>query len=113
MHLKNFSLIETDNSVFVLSAAYDLVSVQIVNPEDTEETALTLNGKKRNLKKSDFLRLAENLDLNEKAAHRMIERSLEAAKKIDRDLVEYFLEELAEPFFDLVQNRCLVLSREK
>ena len=75
--------------------------------------ALTLIGKKRNLKKSDFLHLAENLALNEKAAHRMIERSLEVAKKIDRDLVEYFLEELTEPFFDLVQNRCLVLSREK
>lgn len=113
MHLKNFSLIETAGSVFVLSAAYDLVSVQIVNPEDTEEMALTLNGKKRNLKKSDFLHLAENLGLNEKAAHRMIERSVEVAKKIDRDLVEYFLEELTEPFFDLVQSRCLVLSREK
>ena len=74
---------------------------------------MTLNGKKRNLKKSDFLRLAENLGLNEKAAHRMIERSVEVAKKIDRDLVEYFLEELTEPFFDLVQSRCLVLSREK
>ena len=46
MHLKNFSLIESGDSIFVLSAAYDLLSVQIVNPADTEETALTLNGKK-------------------------------------------------------------------
>ena len=110
MHLKNFSLIETDNSIFVLSAAYDLVSVQIVNPADTEETALNLNGKKRNLKKSDFLQLAENLGINENAAHKMIKRSVDAAKKIDRDFVEYFLEDLAQPFFDLVEKRCLVLA---
>ncbi len=113
MHLKNFSLIETADSIFVLSAAYDLLSVQIVNPADTEETALTLNGKKRNLKKSDFLRLAENLGLNEKAARRMIERSVEVAKKIDREFVECFLEDLTEPFFALVEKRCSVLSREE
>lgn len=110
MHLKNFSLIETGNSIFVLSAAYDLVSVQIVNPDDTEETALNLNGKKRNLKKSDFLQLAQNLGINENAAHKMIKRSVEAATKIDRDFVEYFLEDLAQPFFDLVEKRCLVLA---
>ena len=113
MHLKNFSLIETADSIFVLSAAYDLLSVQIVNPADTEETALTLNGKKRNLKKSDFLRLAENLGLNEKAARRMIERSVEVAKKIDREFVECFLEDRTEPFFALVEKRCSVLSREE
>ncbi|MBP5406279.1 hypothetical protein J6Z19_03910 [bacterium] len=59
------------------------------------------------------MRLAENLGLNGKAACRMIERSVEVAKRIDRDFVEYFLEDLTEPFFDLVQKRCSVLGSEK
>jgi len=45
MHLKNFSMIES-NSGWALSPAYDLLNVVIVLPEDTEELALTLAGKK-------------------------------------------------------------------
>ena len=39
---------------FTLSPAYDMVSTALVMPEDTEELALTLNGKKRKIKRSDF-----------------------------------------------------------
>lgn len=48
MHLKNFSLIESapGSRRFSLSAAYDMLPVNIVLPEDSEELALTLNGKK-------------------------------------------------------------------
>ncbi|MBQ3367621.1 hypothetical protein IJG44_01825 [bacterium] len=53
------------------------------------------------------------MGLNEKAARRMIERSVEVAKKIDREFVEYFLEDLTEPFFELVKKRCSVVSREE
>lgn len=44
-HLKNLSLIE-NNGVYVLSKAYDLLPVNVILPEDKEEFALTLNGKK-------------------------------------------------------------------
>ena len=50
MHLKNFSLI-LDKKQWRFSPAYDLLSVQLVNPMDTEEMALTINGKKSNLHK--------------------------------------------------------------
>ncbi len=46
--LKNFSLLESEETGFALSPAYDLVPTAIVNPADTEELALTLNGKKEN-----------------------------------------------------------------
>ncbi len=46
MHLKNFSLIHEENGV-VLSPAYDLLNVNLVNPTDDEELALTLNGKRK------------------------------------------------------------------
>lgn len=53
MHLKNFSLLKT-NGDYSLCPAYDLVSSQLVNEEDDEELALTLNGKKKKIKRKDF-----------------------------------------------------------
>ena len=52
MHLKNFSLIEQDE--IKLSPQYDLLPVQRF-VDDNEDLALTLNGKKKNLKRIDFI----------------------------------------------------------
>lgn len=54
MHLKNFSLISKKQGSYELAPAYDLLAVQLLMPEDDEELALTLNGKKKKLKKQDF-----------------------------------------------------------
>lgn len=74
MHLKNFSLKETEpgKRSFVLSKAYDLLPVSIVVPEDEEELALTLNGKKRNLTRKDFIVFAENCGITKKTAEALI-----------------------------------------
>lgn len=53
MHLKNYSLI-TRNRKIELSPAYDLVNTSIVIQTD-EEIALKLAGKKKHLKRSDFI----------------------------------------------------------
>lgn len=55
MHLKNFSLIRQPALGMVLSAAYDLVATAMVNPADDEDLGLTLNGKKKKIRKSDFV----------------------------------------------------------
>lgn len=55
MHLKNFSLYNTSGLGYVLTPAYDLIPTAIVMPEDEEELALTLNGKKRKLHRADFV----------------------------------------------------------
>ena len=65
MHLKNFSMINTGNQ-WTLAPAYDLLNVTIVNPDDTEELALTLEGKKKKLKWEHFERLGKLLELNDK-----------------------------------------------
>ncbi|HLB52323.1 MAG TPA: HipA domain-containing protein [Chlamydiales bacterium] len=52
MHLKNFSMIRKEE-VTSLAPAYDLINSTIVM-NSKEEIALPLNGKKSNLKKSDF-----------------------------------------------------------
>ena len=73
MHLKNFSLIERTpgSRVFGLSAAYDLLPVNLIMPEDKEETALTLNGKKHNIRRKDLLSLAENCGIPDRSAVKM------------------------------------------
>ena len=65
MHLKNFSMIESKPG-WVLSPAYDLLNVAIVNPDDDEELALTLVGKKKKLKREHFEQLGIVLKLTEK-----------------------------------------------
>ena len=57
MHLKNFSLYNNSGLGYVLTPAYDLISTAIVMPEDEEELALTLNGKKRKLHRADFVKV--------------------------------------------------------
>ena len=73
MHLKNFSMIRKDDD-WVLAPAYDLLNVQIVNPKDEEELALTLGGKKRKLKREHFLGLAKGLGLTEKQVENTYKR---------------------------------------
>ena len=73
MHLKNFSLMHTANGIR-LSPAYDLLNVNLVNPGDNEELALTLNAKKRKIKLVDFIALAENLAIPLKACQNSFKR---------------------------------------
>ncbi len=74
MHLKNFSLIETseNSGKYVLSCAYDMLPVNAVMPEDSEQLALTLNGKKRNIRKNDFLIFAKSCCISEASAEKML-----------------------------------------
>lgn len=54
MHLKNFSLYAPQGK-WLLTPAYDLLNVSMANPKDTEELALTLNGRKKRIAKEDFV----------------------------------------------------------
>lgn len=75
MHLKNFSLIETaeGSQEYVLSPAYDLLPVNANLPEDKEQFALTMNGKKMHILKGDFLKLASTCDIPRKTAIKLIQ----------------------------------------
>jgi serine/threonine-protein kinase HipA len=65
MHLKNFSMIENPRG-WTLAPAYDLLNVAIILPEDEEELALTLSGKKKKLKREHFEQFAQELGLTTK-----------------------------------------------
>ena len=74
MHLKNFSLIEDSagSQRYVLSEAYDMLPVNAILPEDSEQLALTMNGKKRNIRRKDFFVFAENAGIPAAAAEKII-----------------------------------------
>lgn len=90
MHLKNFSMIESPAG-WVLSPAYDLLNVAIINPEDPEELALTLSGKKRKLKITHFEQLGISLGLTPKQTkgsfNRMVKNKSKALDQINRSFL--------------------------
>ena len=73
MHLKNYALIENTLGQYELSPAYDLLSTLLVL-SDEEESALTINGKKNRLKRTDFDSLAKSLQINEKTIAAIYQR---------------------------------------
>lgn len=95
MHLKNFSLREltTGKRDYVLAEGYDLLPVNIVNPMDLDETALALNGKKRNLTKKDFLMLAENCGITQAAAKKIIQSVVRKQDKLKTICEQALLDE--------------------
>lgn len=73
MHLKNFSMINKETQ-WVLAPAYDLLNVAIINPTDTEELALTIEGKKKKLTKEHFERFGKGMGLNARQVDRVFKR---------------------------------------
>ncbi|HTE29531.1 MAG TPA: HipA domain-containing protein [Chryseolinea sp.] len=91
MHLKNFSLLTTTKNEIILSPAYDLVCTKIVMPNDKEETALTINGRKSKLRKTDFDALATNLQISDKARDNSYARFARSLKEAQRWIAISFL----------------------
>ena len=81
MHLKNFSLYSRQSGIYTLSPAYDMLSTALVMPEDTEELALTLNGRKRKIKKSDFEVAMQASGLDRKVMDNVFNKFLKAQDK--------------------------------
>ena len=111
MHLKNFSLIEPEvgSGRYVLSAAYDLLPVNVVMPEDTEEFALAMNGKKQNLCKKDFLVFADACGIQKNAAEKMIAKVLSMKERYLLLCEESLLpDRLKQRFAALMEKRCSI-----
>ncbi len=73
MHLKNFSLIDDPKKGWSLAPAYDLIATQLVL-NDTEELALTLNGKKSRLKRIDFIEAMQKAHMNDRMMDNLFTR---------------------------------------
>lgn len=85
MHLKNYALITRDSKT-TLAPAYDFINSTIAIKNPKEEIALTLNGKKRNLRRKDFIEYyaLEILKLNKA----IIDDQLEKIKQTEQGWFE-------------------------
>lgn len=107
MHLKNFSLI-TKNGKTTLTPIYDFLnsSIAIKNPE--EEIALTLKGKKSDLKAADFVDYyaKEILQLNEKTIATILEQMHNTIPKWKELLeISFLSDKMKEKYLDLLEVR--------
>jgi len=112
MHLKNFSLIETavGSTQYVLSAAYDLLPVKVNMPEDKEDFALAMNGKKTNIRKKDFLVFAENIGIKKETAQKMITNLVDQKDTLQSMCMESLLpDHLKKSFSEMIEKRCIAL----
>jgi serine/threonine-protein kinase HipA len=91
MHLKNYSLYAPKGK-WVLTPAYDLLNVSMVNPKDTEELALTLNAKKNRIKKSDFVRAMETSGISPKVFDNILAKYRKLLPKFNEIIDLSFLE---------------------
>lgn len=106
MHLKNFSLIYDSQNEPVLSPAYDLLSTFLVNPKDDEDLALTLNGKKKRLKRTDFESAFKNMKLDSKQQENIFIKMDNARKKwLEFIQLSFLSPEFKERYSELIHNR--------
>ena len=104
MHLKNFSLY--DNTGVQLTPAYDLLSTALVIPEDKEELALTLNGKKSKLTRKDIAIAALNSGLEQKVIENIFLKFEKTIPAWDLWIDNSFLSnEMKENYKNLIQKR--------
>ena len=90
MHLKNFSLFRPADN-YMLAPAYDLLSTSLVMPEDDEELALTLNGKKKRIRREDFEKAMLDSGMDEKAIENLFNRFSKAIPRWHELIRESFL----------------------
>lgn len=90
MHLKNFSLFNP-KAAYMLTPAYDLLSTAIAMPEDEEELALTLNGKKKKIKREDFEKAMRDSGVDDKAITNLFDKFEKALPKWYSIIKESFL----------------------
>lgn len=106
MHLKNFSLLDRPELGYVLSPAYDMVASSLVVEGDEEELALTLNGKKKKIRKKDFLEAIYRFNVDSKAIENIFSKLWTSVEKwhdfID---ISFLPEDMKISYHDTIRER--------
>lgn len=112
MHLKNFSLLEQPGLGMVLSPAYDLVNTVLVNPADDEEMALNLNGKKKKLKKQDFVAAMNTLKLDVKQQENIfIKMEKVKSKWMEQIEISFMTDDFKNQYKQIVTERFETINK--
>ena len=92
MHLKNFSLYAPKGK-WGLTPAYDLLNVTLVNPKYDEELALTLNARKKRIKKADFVKAMATSGIVPKVFENMVSKYHKLLPKFNEVIDISFLDD--------------------
>jgi serine/threonine-protein kinase HipA len=112
MHLKNYSLIRNGDKI-ELSPAYDLLNTTIVLKGGAEEIALSIAGKKKNLKRKDIVDYFgyERCGLTGKVIDNNLQSLSQAIPEWMNLLDICFLtNELKEKYYSLLEKRIRILD---
>lgn len=110
MHLKNFSLFRPIKD-YMLTPAYDLLSTALAMPEDDEELALTLNGKKKRIKREDFEKAMSDSGMDKKAITNLFNRFSKAIPKWHELIGMSFLsDDLQKTYHDKIDSMAKRIS---
>ena len=75
-------------------------------PEDTEELALTLNGKKRKLKKTDFITAMQASNMEEKVKDNLFNKFLKVQNKWTECInISFLPEDMKENYKQLIAKK--------
>ncbi|OGF50895.1 MAG: hypothetical protein A2231_00955 [Candidatus Firestonebacteria bacterium RIFOXYA2_FULL_40_8] len=103
-HAKNYSIIYNEEGFVRLAPAYDLVCSRIVIPGESDESALTIIGKKNRIQRKDMDNLAGYLGIQEKIRFEKFKgkkelfRSRIAGSELPKNLANDFDKLLIERF---------------
>lgn len=110
MHLKNFSLYRPADN-YILTPAYDLLSTALAMPEDDEELALTLNGKKKRIRRNDFEKAMLENGMKDSAIAKLFDRFSKSVPKWHGLINESFLPKaLQKAYHDKIDIKARRLS---
>ena len=110
MHLKKFAVLYQDSGIN-FSPAFDLLNVNLINPADDEELALTLNGKKKRLKLKDFTILGHSLQIPERAIENSFKKFASGNQEVNLFISSSFLsQELKELYKKIWMEKQVIFA---
>ncbi|MBU4251985.1 MAG: HipA domain-containing protein [Candidatus Omnitrophica bacterium] len=101
-HLKNYSICYKDKETIRLTPAYDIVCSKLVILGE-EDSALSINGRKNKLKREDFDKLADYLNIPVRIRYEKFEKKLNLMETIIRN--SEIKKEAQEQFIDIIKER--------
>ena len=113
MHLKNFSLIYDPKNGPVLSPAYDMLSTVLVYPDDYEDVALFVNGKKKRLNYMDFVSAFNSMKLDARQQNNIFNKMEKARNKwLDFIQLSFLSSDFKDKYTELINDRFDRLKKE-
>ena len=104
-------MISYDNKTYSLAPAYDMIAAQVLLPNDRDELALNLNGKKRKITRGDFDTAMTTAHLPKKAIENLWVRIQAGIHPLPNRIADSFLEkEKKKEFQKLIKEKCSQLD---